>query len=150
MLRLEFENIFDLCNFLNYTNDMRTFECPIVKIYTSYGMKMDINTKIYDPLGLHEYMTLEQLLLMIINFVQTNAAQAITFELKIKCPNAQRKSFDPNDYYSAFYLNCYSNTNTTIAKTSYQETSTELVEAPVIAWMTLIQGFYNAYQNSKF
>ena len=138
-----------MCNFLNFTRDIRTFECPILKIYTSYGMKLDINTKIHDPLGLHDYMTLEQLLLMITNFIQTNAAQEITFELKIKCPNSQRKIFDPNDYYSAFYLNCFSNSNASIAKTSYLESSTNLVEAPLIAWMTLVQGFYNAYENSK-
>ena len=149
MLTLKFNDLNDLIGFLNFNSDMGIWETPIFRLSASHGIEMNISTKVNDPLGLINYLQFDSLKQTMNNFAEHNSHLDVNLEIKLKFPDANRKVMDPDNYYGALYLNCYSNSTKTFAATSYMESSKDLPPEPITAWCVYISGLYNDYQNSK-
>lgn len=149
MMTLNFDDLQDLIQFLNFNSIMSIWEVSVFKLSASYGMQMEINTKYNDPLGLISYMQFESLKPMLLNFYEQNSHLNMNVEIRMIYPERNRKIMDPNNCYSAFYLNIFSNAEKTFMNVSYTETSQELPEEPITSWCVYIAGLYNDYQNSK-
>ena len=148
MIKVTFDDANAMNAFMNFNSDMCIWEVVLCRLSASNGITLDINTLVNDTLGLSKYVRWDQVKATVTNFIEQNSHMAMNIEIKLKYPDANRKVMDSNDYYSAFYLNFFSNNIDTYASTSFLENDTSLPAAPIVAWGVFVQSLYNDWQNS--
>ena len=146
-----FEDTNDLLQFLYTTSEIRNWEVQIAKISAQGGITMDLSTKKYNSKGQIIYSTFNNIKGLIKNFVDNNSYMLIDIDLKLKYPDTQRHIMDVNDIYSAFWLNCYSNSlaNLAYASISFLENTKELAEEPITSWAVYIHSLIDNYNINK-
>lgn len=147
----DFEDTQDLIDFLYFHSTIGTWQAQIVRLNAINGMTMDITTKIKTAKGLESFLEFENVKPLLTNFLSNNTYMKVNVEIKLQYPDAARHIMDPTDAYSAFWLNCFSDSVTehAFASISYLETLKELPVEPITSWAVLIHSLYNDYQNSK-
>ena len=146
MIRLDFEDANEILNFLVNTQELGIWETVICRLSAENGIKIPITTNYKDPLGLVDYIQLDQIKQTMKNFLSQNGHLNLNLKVKLKFPDSQRKIMDPNNYYSAFYLNFYSDNNSSFATTSFMETSSDLVPNPIVSWGVYATSLYNGWK----
>lgn len=146
-----FEDTQDLIDFLYFNSTIGTWQAQLVRLTAINGMTMDISTKVRNAKGLITYLQFENVKPLLTNFLNNNQYMKINVEIKLQYPDAARHIMDPTDAYTAFWLNCFSDSisNNTFASISYLETTKELPTEPITSWTVHIHSLYNDYQNSK-
>lgn len=146
-----FESLYDIMGFLYSNSTIGTWQAQIARLMAVKGMTMDLTTKVYDANGQVNFLTLDNIKPLIVNFLENNTYMQVNMELKLLYPNGARHVMDPTDAYESFWLNIYSQatTNTHFASISYLETTKELSVAPIVSWTVHVHSLYNEYQNSK-
>jgi len=150
-----FDDTMDLLIFLYRTEALQNWEVPIARLSASSvvasaqtsGLTMDLKTKRYDRKGNINYLTFVNIKSLIGNFMRNNIYMSVDTELKFKYPDDKRHIWDVYDIYSAFWLNCYSNTIANLAymNISYLENAKELSVDPVNSWAVYIHSLYDNY-----
>lgn len=149
MLTFYFENVEDLIDFLDTTKEFNEWEATIFRMTATNGMQINIDTRINDTLGYRQFIEFKKLKLMLKNFYTQNSYMNVNMEVKLKFPTALKKSFDPSDYYEAFYVDFYSNDVSTFVTISFLEKTKELQDVPIKAWAVYITNLYNAWLAKK-
>ena len=147
-----FEDTNDLIGFLNFSSEIGLWQTQIVRLNAIGGMSLDISTKLKSS-ETEKYITYDGVKPIIKNFLNTNQYLLVNAEIKLKYPDNLRHIMDINDVYSAFWLNCFSDSTrsgNSFASISYLETTKELVEEPITSWSVHVNSLYNDYQNSKY
>ena len=148
MIKVTFDDATAMNAFLNFNSDMCIWEVVLCRLSSSNGVTLNINTRVNDSLGLSKYVRWDQIKGTVTNFLEQNSHMAMNIEIKLKYPDANRKIMDSNDYYSAFYLNFFSNNIETYACTSFLENDISLPAAPIVTWGVFIQSLYNDWKIS--
>ena len=151
MTTFPFDDTYDLINFLYSNSAIGTWEVEIARLSAIDGMTLELNTTVRNYQGQVKYLPLNNIKSLINNFLDNNEYMQINVEFKLKYPDAQRHIMDITDAYSAFWLNCYSDStsNTAYAMISYLETARELPVEPITSWAVYIHSLYNNYINSS-
>lgn len=157
-----FDDTNDLLRFLYKTEALQNWEVPVARLAASSisasaqssGLVMDLTTKRYDSKGNVNYLTFINIKPLIENFMKTNEYMIVDVELKLKYPDNKRHIMDVYDIYSAFWLNCYSNTVSNLAyiNISYLENAKELTVEPITSWAVYIHSLvdnYNIWKNTN-
>lgn len=147
----KFDDTQDLINFLYSNTAIGTWEVQIARLSAINGMAVDLNTAVNNYQGLTTYLPLNNIKSLINNFLENNSYMSINVEIKLKYPDAQRHIMDLTDAYSAFWLNCFSDStsNTALATISYLENNRELPVEPITSWAVYVHSLYNNFINSK-
>lgn len=123
-----------MIDFMNYATDIDQFGTRRFVLMSMDGAMMNIDTRTNNG----SYMQFVHLKDYISIYKENNGNRAITVDIKLICPEGQRRSIDPNGYYSNFFMNFYSSGSITYIGMSYEESGRELVEAPFIAWCAYV------------
>lgn len=149
VIRLDFDDAYEVLDFLVSSNELGGWETIICRLSVENGIKNNVTTSINDPLGLVDYLELNQLKSTMTDFLNQNGHLNLNLEVKLKFPNDQRKIMDPSNHYSAFYFNFYSDTSSSFATTSFMETSKELAAGPIVSWGVYVTGLYNNWKKKN-
>lgn len=151
MTTFTFSDSRDLINFLYYHSVIGTWEVELARLVSKTGVNMDLTTQKRDSNNILKYSTLNNIKILIDNFLINNSYSNTNIELKLRYPDSQRHIMDINDYYSVFWLNCFCNPSNNIyyISISFLENQKELSIDPIKSWAIYIHSLYNDYQNSK-
>ena len=146
-----FDDTQDLVNFLYSNSTIGTWEVQIARLAAINGMTLDLTTAVKNYQGQTKYLPFNNIKSVINNFLENNTYMQVNIEIKLKYPDNLRHIMDLTDAYSAFWLNCYSDSvnETAFAAISFLENARELPVDPVTAWAVYIHSLYNNYINSK-
>ena len=129
-------------NYLDYQDELLTWETKKFLLTSNTGIKMDINTSF--SIG---YMTFSSLKSYINKFYDDYGRQPIIVDIKLVCPQSYKESIDPNNYYNNFYFNLYSNEKVNYINLTYEERGLNLIEEPFKAWVAYVVSRYNKWKS---
>lgn len=146
-----FDDTQDLINFLYSNSAIGNWEVQIARLSAVNGMVVELNTIVNNYQGQPTYLPFNNIKSLINNFLENNSYMMVNIEIKLKYPDAQRHIMDLNDAYSAFWLNCFSDSvnQTAFAAISYLENNRALPVEPITSWAVYVHSLYNNYINSK-
>jgi len=146
MINIKFTNISDLLSFLNNTKEFLDWEVLNFRISAISSTELTINTRINDPMGIRQYAPYKDIKDTLNNYYAANSYSTINFEMRMKFPNNLRKSIDPTNMYSAFYISFYSDASLSYINLSFLENTVKYFEvAPMQSWADYITDLYNAW-----
>jgi hypothetical protein len=149
MIRIAFQDVDQLLNFINTTSDFESWETVICRVTAKNGMELNIKTDIKDNLGFRDFIELKRLKNLYNPFYTENAYLGVNLEFKLKFPNYLREVIDPSNYYEAMYVNFYSDDTASYLNISFLETSKVLDAQPIKSWGVYITNLYNAWKQKN-
>ena len=139
--KIYFESYEEIMSYLDYQEEFLSWETKRFTLSSDTGINMDINTAFNSG-----YMQFSQLKPYINKFYEDCGSTTIIVDIKLICPENYRESIDPDNYFSNFYINIYSNFDMNYVNLTYEERSAEFDEKPYKAWVAYIVAGYKKWQ----
>ena len=140
---LYFSDQDELMNFVDYATETHAWGVRKFTLSSAGGATMDIDTR---GGGTDGYVNLASVKGYINQYKENNPGLQTVINFKLICPEGYRQSIDPDNYYSAFYLNVYSSGKLSYVSLTYAERGVNLVEAPFLSWVAYVRAMFRKWK----
>lgn len=139
--KIEFNSYDEILKFINFATELWSWECCKFCLSTQIGATMNIDTRNNNG-GYVDFASLKN---YINQFYENNGKVNLRVDVKLKCHESFKKSADPNNYYSAFYVNFYSYNDINYINLTYSENGANVIDTPYVTFVAYIRKIYDAW-----
>jgi hypothetical protein len=144
--KIYFASYDEIMSFIDYSDEILLWGTKKFTLTSSSNAVMNIDTHNYTSGDIRNYIAFSSLKTYINQYYINNGYLPIMVDVKLVCPESYRKSIDPNNYYSYFYMNIYSHQTINYLNLTYDENGIELITEPFTSWVAYVLTMYNKWK----